>query len=512
MLVSALERFFTTTAPLSRGDRLVVAFSGGSDSTALLWSLIPLAQRRGITLIAAHLDHGLDPESEDRADRAEALARGLGVRSVRERRAVGDTQGASESLEAAARRVRYRFLEEVRRNTGARFVATAHHRDDQLETLLLRLCLGTGLAGLSGIRARYGRVVRPLLDLPRHALACATVESGLEPVADPTNCDRRHMRNRLRHGLVPDLVRRDPRLPELALCLARTAAGAGRAIGRVLADRLDVTAEDRGASLDRVAFEALPAELEGWALALLHRAAGAAYPPRRHAAHELVRQLAGGGAARCDACGQWQWRACTSRVRVTRRQSVNPATPPFSYTLRIPGELWIPEISVGLRLVPGESEPWMFRAQERRAGLALDLEPGTSVLVRNRRPNDRVHAFGGVSRHLKGVLSARRISPEQRSRIPLLCTGNRILWVPGITQDETTRIPNPPDRCSADSTPALTRLPARPIWIASLFGDDSSRDDLSRDDSLDDDPSRSPGIPARPRPFSSPGELFDLAR
>src|SRR5215210_2570161 len=133
-----LETFFRDQAPLAPGDGLIAAFSGGPDSTALLLGLAPL----GFRLIAAHLDHAMDPGSAERAEAAARIAAQLKVPLVMERREV--LRQAAESLEAAARRVRHEFLEEGRRQAGARWIATAHHRDDQAETVILRLLFGSG--------------------------------------------------------------------------------------------------------------------------------------------------------------------------------------------------------------------------------------------------------------------------------------------------------------------------------------------------------------------------------
>src|SRR5512142_487091 len=154
----AIRRFFHDAFPLPAGATGLVALSGGPDSLALLAGLAATHRELGLELVAAHLDHGLDPDSARRAERAAALAAQLGVPCAVERRPVGGLRRRGESLEAAARRVRYEFLEEQRRRTGAAVIAVGHQRDDQAETVALRLLAGTGLAGLAAIRPRHGRV------------------------------------------------------------------------------------------------------------------------------------------------------------------------------------------------------------------------------------------------------------------------------------------------------------------------------------------------------------------
>src|SRR3990167_2918522 len=130
-LPERVDSFFRREAPLATGEGLLVAFSGGPDSTALLVTLAERLPGRGVRLSAAHLDHGLDEGAGERARAAAALADRLAVPFVAARREVRSAKRRGEGIEAAARRVRYDFLEEERRRLGARYLATAHHREDQ---------------------------------------------------------------------------------------------------------------------------------------------------------------------------------------------------------------------------------------------------------------------------------------------------------------------------------------------------------------------------------------------
>jgi tRNA(Ile)-lysidine synthase len=450
-VLAALAGFFTDRAPLDPGDGVVVAFSGGPDSTALLWGLARLAERRGFALAAAHLDHGLDAGSAERARAAARLAAEVGVPLTVERRPVPALAGRGDGPEAAARRVRYAFLDEVRRRRGARYLATAHHRDDQAETVLLRLLRGSGLAGLGAIRPLApagdgGSLVRPLLALPRSTLAAAVAAAGLNPVDDPTNADLARPRNFLRHRLLPALAASEPDLVEFTLAeRAASLATAAQGALTALDARLDVLLAPRpvagGLAVPAATLRALPAPLLPFALALLHRRAGVPYPASRAARGELERQLAGGTPVACDCGGGWCWSERDGRLALDRRRA---AAPPFTYTLTVPGELEIPELALRFRLVRGPVRPWMFRGSPRRAGLALPLAPGGSVTVRSRRPGDRLRPLGAPGRRrLKEVLIDHRVPRRERDRLPLLCLGadgGTIAWVPGVTVDDDFRL------------------------------------------------------------------------
>lgn len=458
-LLPILERFFRDDAPLGADDRVVVAFSGGPDSTALLLGLTRLARRLSFQITAVHLDHALDEGSAGRAAAAAEIAGRLGAELITERRAVPGLRRPGESLEAAARRVRYELLDEVRQRLGARWVATAHHRDDQAETVLLRLLFGSGLEGLAGIRPVHGVVVRPLLGVPRAALREAVEAAGLPWIDDPTNRDLSVPRNRVRHALLPSLAAEDAEKDDVAerlARLARRAESAGAALDRLLAARLRVHDLEDSVAVDRAALLGLPPELLPFALAGLHRRAGAPYPAGRAAREELLRQLSRPDAGRiaCDCGDGWRWEAAGRFLALDRTAASEPPVC-FTYTLEIPGELAIPELGVRVGLHHRPVEPWMFQGSPHRAGLALPLQPGDRVTVRNRRPGDRLHPLGASgSRRLKEVLIDRRIPRSQRDRLPLLCVAStgerrgegdeketeRIAWVPGVTIDQRFRI------------------------------------------------------------------------
>lgn len=446
-----LEAFFRTEAPLGSGDGVVAAFSGGPDSTALLLGLARLASHHRIRAIAAHLDHAMDPGSAARSREAARLASSLSVPFVTARRNVPALRRAGESPEAAARRVRYGFLEEVRWETGSRFIATAHHQDDQAETVLLRLLFGSGVSGLSGVRPVHGAIVRPLLSLPRAELARAVDAAGLSPVDDPTNRDLSAPRNRLRHGVLPRLAAEDPaRLARLA----GKAARATEAVERRLAAVLSPQEVPGGIAVSRRELEALPEPLLPFALAALHRKAGAPYPAGAAARAELLRQTAAGGAG-CDCGGGWRWAIRGGLFVLTRREE-RERVPHFTYTLKVPGELDIPELAVRVGLKRVAVEPWMFAGSSCRAGLSLPLADGDRVTVRNRRPGDRLHPLGASgSRRLKEVLVDRRIPRHQRERLPLLCVGERIAWVPGVTIEERFRL------CAGETTAWVAEVTIR---------------------------------------------------
>jgi tRNA(Ile)-lysidine synthase len=204
-----------------RGARLVVAYSAGHDSTALLHLLHLLRPSLGLTLVAAHAHHGLRPESDQEQEQALAVCTGLRVPCQTRRLELT----AQHGLEEEARIGRYAFLEDVRAMFEADWIVTAHHADDLAEDIVMRLVRGTGWPGLGGMPGRDDRrrVLRPVLDWEKNELAAVLDALGLAWCEDASNRASDRTRNRVRHEVLPLLRRENPALTRAALNLWRCA-------------------------------------------------------------------------------------------------------------------------------------------------------------------------------------------------------------------------------------------------------------------------------------------------
>jgi tRNA(Ile)-lysidine synthase len=186
---------------LRPGERIVVACSGGPDSTALLDALARLAPPRAWWLQVAHVDHGLRPGSAGEAATVAALCGRLRLPFTPLRVVVGP----GPSLQDQARRARHRALGELAGDVGADAIALGHTADDQAETVLMRILTSATPKSLRGMAEREGRLARPLLRLWRESTIAYCVALGIEPLDDPSNRDRRFLRSRVRHDLLPAL-------------------------------------------------------------------------------------------------------------------------------------------------------------------------------------------------------------------------------------------------------------------------------------------------------------------
>ncbi len=219
-------------------DRLGLAVSGGPDSLALL--LLGQQAYPG-RISAATVDHGLRDESTAEAAMVAQICADRGILHATLYPSDPLRREPGRNLSDAAREARYALLESWRETDGLAWIATAHHADDQLETLLMRLARGSGLDGLAGVRARYGRVIRPLLAVRRKALADICDAAGITPVDDPTNRDDAYDRARLRKALADVDFPLDPlAAARSAGALAQSAEALDWMVARLAQERTDL--------------------------------------------------------------------------------------------------------------------------------------------------------------------------------------------------------------------------------------------------------------------------------
>jgi tRNA(Ile)-lysidine synthase len=273
MSLESFESRFAKSWPAEqwRGERLLVAVSGGSDSTALLSWLARFGDAGRLTV--GHLNHGLRPEAAADAVFVRELAESLGLAYVEGQADVSSLAAeAGDGIEAAAREARYTWLTYTAREIGARYVVTAHTADDQVETVLQRILRGTGIAGLAGIPhvrllADGITLIRPWLEFQRSELQDYLRLLGQTWREDSSNTSRAMTRNRLRHELIPLLEREyNPDVRAALLRLSALADDARQIIDRRVDDVWHaLKLQDRSWPTDRVTLpqsriSALPAE------------------------------------------------------------------------------------------------------------------------------------------------------------------------------------------------------------------------------------------------------------
>jgi len=464
-LVQTVERTLVRGCMVQPGDRVLVGFSGGPDSTAVLLCLHHLAEKLSIALGAAHLNHDLrgDRAAAD-ARHAAGMAANLGIPCVVETHSVAAfRQDRRMSPEEAAREVRYRFLQGAAIAGGFNKIALGHHRDDEAESILMRLLRGSGPLGLAGIPpvrdvARSAlSVIRPLIHVSRSDIMAFLERHQVAAVFDESNADLHLLRNRIRHRLLPLLVKEfNPALVGGLSRLAGLLRDEEDWLGGVARQALaDLTLADHGTLLvlDRRQLTDCPPALQRRVLrAAVARCQGHL---RRlgFAPLEAAREFAVQGPRHgfCDLPGGLVMRGCGRRLevqRLARRRGQGraaPQEPPgqaFAYRISAPGRFPIPEAGLTLSFSFSPPRPEATIGQTGQETAFFDMDQlHFPLLVRNFRPGDRMAPLGlDGTQKVKKIFIDRKIAREDRTRFPLLLCGDQILWIVGLRQSEVGKI------------------------------------------------------------------------
>ena len=454
-LAARVLRAVRAAGLIGPGDRVVVAVSGGPDSVALLHLLREMAPSLGADVVAAaHLHHGLRGEAADADEQfCREMASRLGVPIVVEHADVGTlARGERLSLEHAGHVARARFYARAMEQAGATLVATGHTRDDQAETVLLRVLRGAGTRGLGGIHPRRGRVVRPLLGVARAEIARYLAARSLPSRDDATNRDVRIARNRVRHEVLPLVERRFS--PRVGAALARTAALARddeaclaalarEASGRLVRESPEGLAIARDGlcalatalarrvvreALGRVATRAVGAAQVDQALGIALRGRPGAMLDlprvRLRLSPDAVTLTARAGVAAPASAGSWRSSpAAAAPLPVPGALCHAPSGRVVSADLLGPGDV---QSVVGAHGAPGD----LAAVDAARVGPAL--------FVRSRRPGDWLRPAGlGGRKKLQDLFVDRKVPRAERDRVPIVVDAHdRVVWVAGHSVSE----------------------------------------------------------------------------
>ncbi len=421
------------------GDRVLVACSGGPDSTAMMDLMRSLSGRLGIDLGVLYVDHHQFAGSRRACAQVKARCRRWRLPF---REASLDRKTPSGSSEANLREARYRVFSRVARQGGYGLVATAHTRADQVETVLMRIFRGTGVDGLTGIPAkRSGIFIRPLLECDREEILDYLRSRRLRWFDDPTNSSKAYLRNRIRHELLPAIRRiANPSVGRAILRLSRAASRDCDLLGK-MAVTLQQSSLDTGRT-------ALPVDV----LTNLHDAVLSRVVLR------MLRGLSGVGAN----LEQDHVERIIAMLRTSERSA--------DWSLDLPGDVFC-RVQQGLFSFqprrPGAAS--MFKAELSGPGEVILMPTGSRIelrfqsdwdpseashlaaffdgnqidfplIVRSPSPGDRIDVWGGSTRKVSRVLQDAKIPRHMRPGIPLLVSGTTVLWVAGLRRSMTAPV------------------------------------------------------------------------
>ncbi|NMB53972.1 MAG: tRNA lysidine(34) synthetase TilS [Leptolinea sp.] len=462
---------------LDRSSPILVGFSGGADSLALLL----LLQQAGYQVIAAHFNHHLRDEAWRDEDNARDLAAHLNIPFVSgEVDVLAIVREQKLSVEEAARQTRYRWLLQQAQSSHARAVAVAHTADDQVETVLMHLLRGSGLDGLTGMSSRqffplwnsHTPVVRPLLTIWRKDTESICAEAGLQPVMDASNASPRYFRNRIRMDLIPCLQEYNPQAKSHILQTTQILAEDQSILNIIKEQAWQEALQDRSDLWITLKLEKLAAQPEGLRRYILRRGLLELSPGIRDIDFAL-----------------------------TRRLSDFVFHPSLSGEMHLIGKLWVQKTAGQIVLWNGkpglmERYPQIEPDQSGWLGISdilefngwrLSVSPGDvaaardvirnggshdriwldadllefPLMVRPPHNGERISPLGmkGKTQKLSDYFVNRKISRQARAKWPLVISGMSIVWVSGVGISESAAITDQTRRVIQISLQRLTPPP-----------------------------------------------------
>lgn len=423
---------------------ILVGFSGGADSTALLHMLCRYGAQNHAAVYAVHVNHGIRGEEANRDEAfCRTVADALGVRLFVFRADVPSLAAqTSESVETAARRVRYRYFDQVMREQQIPLLATAHHANDNLETMLFNLTRGSGLGGICGIPesrlCENGTVIRPILHMTREEIVSYCRQNELSFVTDSTNTDTDYTRNKIRTELIPVLTEINEKVVEHAAALSEILRADHLCLESMaqlflseLRDGDAIEVEKLNGSPDAIVNRAL--------IALYREVSDGKTPEYKHIV--ALKRLAARAVPHSTVTLPNGLEAVIENQRLLlRRQAVLPA--PAAY--RVP-------LTEGIHRISQIDCEIVMRTSQKtkniyKNSILFSIDSATingTPYVRNREAGDRI-LLRGMHRSLKKLMCEKKIPPDLRARLPVLCDETGILAIPLLGQRDGTK-PNDSD-------------------------------------------------------------------
>ena len=426
---------------LSKGNKVLIALSGGPDSVCLLVLLNKLKDEFNLNLHALYIDHGLRPDETPKELKfCKNLCDRLDVRLIT--KSIDVMSYAKEQLlnkQEAARKLRYKTFDEVSSEIKADRIALGHTANDQAETLIMRLFRGSGPKGLSGIPPVRGNVIRPLIEVKREDVEQFLDLEGLSFIVDSSNLREDYIRNKVRLSLIPmlkefnsniieslaktsDILREEERYFEILVTKALMKLISRKTDSRIELFLAPLEAMER-VILRRVLRMAIEETKGLRAISFIHiedilKLINSGKPGDRL-------YLPGG----IRAIKEYSTLVLTSETPVKIR----------TYNFEVPGEVAIREAGIFIKAVIEES---IEGIGDGRAAVVFDADTLTfPFTVRARKPGDFFYPFGfGRRKKLQDFFVDEKVPRDERDRIPLIVSGDDIIWVAGYRMDDRFRV------------------------------------------------------------------------
>lgn len=401
---------------VSEKDRVLIGLSGGADSVFLLYVLKTISEEFGFEIGACHIEHGIrGSESVHDMEFSEKLCKDLGIPFYAKQFDVpAVSRDQKISVETAARNVRYSYFEEVSKKDGFNLIATAHHRDDKVETILMNIIRGCSLRGYAGIEYKNGSVIRPLLDISKSEILTFCKENNIEYCVDSTNEDTEYTRNRIRHILLPKLKETNPSFEESLLRQSEIFTCEDEFLN-IEADKFPV---DDGIDLSK--FSSLHKAI---ARRVIYKYIGNIKGSRNDISYTDIENAlsictSGKTGSRCHISGSLE--GVVSYGKFFIREKVKDLS--FEYEISLGETIEIKEAGVKIMLAS--------------TGGNFKISAVDKVVIRSRRDGDLFYPVGmNGSKKVKDYLIDKKIPADKRMKIPILTVNEKIASIVGMRND-----------------------------------------------------------------------------
>ena len=397
-------------------DRVLIGLSGGADSVFLLYALKTISEEFGFEIGACHIEHGIrGSESVRDMEFSEKLCKDLGIPFYAKQFDVpAVSRDQKISVETAARNVRYSYFQEVCKKDGFNLIATAHHKDDKVETILMNIIRGCSLRGYAGIEYKNGSVIRPLLDISKSEILTFCQENNIEYCVDSTNEDTEYTRNRIRHILLPKLKETNPSFEESLLRQSEIFTCEDEFLN-IEADKFPV---DDGIDISK--FSSLHKAI---ARRVIYKYIGNIKGSRNDISYTDIENAlsictSGKTGSRCHISGSLE--GVVSYGKFFIREKMKDLS--FEYEISLGETIEIKEAGVKITLAS--------------TGGNFKISAGDKVVIRSRRDGDVFYPVGmNGSKKVKDYLIDKKIPADKRMKIPILTVNEKIASIVGMRND-----------------------------------------------------------------------------
>ncbi len=440
---------------ISSGDKVLVAVSGGADSVCLLHILNSLKADLGFEVACAHINHGLRGDAADSDERfVRSLCKKLGIRFYVKHEDVGALASEKKlTVEEAGRFVRYNFFAELKKDKGFNKVATAHNKNDNAETVLMRIIRGTGIDGLGGISyVRDDSVIRPILDVSRAGIEEYCRENRLEYCTDATNFDNDYTRNKIRNELIPYLEKEfNSKISDSLVRLANSAEEDSKFINgysqRLLA-RLGSPLPNRTPNVIHIeSFKMADRAIGARMIRLAARKSADIKLERKHIEDIFYLMDKPTGTA-IDLPGglkaevNYGWLTFSGPLD---NKAVELSTDGFFEEISVGESVYLDSIGKSISLREEDAKAYKLKINETAAD--LDKLGNQPLFLRSRRSGDKLVWFtDGRTKKVKKIFIDEKIAQKDRNKIPLICTGDEVVAIVGSRVSEKYKLTKDSER------------------------------------------------------------------